>query len=1112
MVRRKGLHLFGAVVPLALVLLCLAGATPGAHGPLPPVAPDSAGPRLMPAALPEEGRAPGPWQRWWEQAPAGPTDRIEVLVQLDEPPLAEVYARFTSGKKPFDPMAMAAALPYLERIEQQQAALREALTGPPIRATILCAVQRVYNGIGVQVAAGKLAAIRKLPGVKGVHVMAPMTPALDTSVSWIGAPQVWERFGRTGAGVTIALIDTGIDYTHSTFGGTGGKAAYAANNPAVIEAGTFPTAKVIGGFDFAGGTFNPISANPEDRIPRPDPDPLDQNGHGTALAAIAAGFGAKNPPYDGALDPSVYQVPLEVYPGVAPRSTLASLGVAGIEGVASFATVGSALDWVMDPNRDGSFADRVEIALMGFAVFGVSASLPLVEAARNAVNAGVLVVAPAGNTKAHYSAGGAGLAEGAVSVAETFDNGYALQSVTLVDPTDPASSRVFRGVIPGFGPRLKEEITAPVGVAFPRNGCSRYTNAAAIDGKIALIVECVCDPVVKAQNAQDAGAVAALIAYGNELPLAVKPFGRSDAIRIPVLLMATPVIAEIEKMVSARGQATLRISPILNPLRSVTGLLNPSSGSGGDFCIPGQGPVVKPDLSAPGTNILTADAGTGSGAAYVSGTSAAAAHVAGTAALVMESRKSPTAEAINNRVIAVVTERNAIDVFLMLTTGRLPNELPDVGFQTLEPPPFSFGNGQVEATRPLLPGVPPWHEMIILSRPTASFSFEPHEAVRPQSFRQEHEVVSVSASERSFSFAYRPASDIPGALFRFPDRVTVPAGGRRPFPVELVVDPAAMRHPLPPGVAPTQANVPRHYVSNESGRIEYRTATDDRPRRLTVSATVRPAADMSATPERVRAPAANGSFVLNLAGTGLNTGSRFPVDLISLVSAFALQEQSPDEPASLGYLNHSDLKSIGVRSDRRARTRMADTTILFGIATHGEWNTPNDVFFSVLIDTDRDGRSDFQLFTSSLPTEFGPSDVFLTRLRDLRTGQIRNAAYPNLYRADQFDSALFNTNVIEMPVKAADLGLTDANATFVYQVTTQIGPMVIDRSRSHSFNVAGPGLEFGPALIFFDLPGRTIPVTFTGAELRANGIAGVLLLHHHNPAGRRDQVVPVTLN
>src|SRR5207249_2787568 len=93
--------------------------------------------------------------------------------------------------------------------------------------------------------------------------------------------------------------DTGIDYTHRFFGGAGTAAAYAAAyGTSTSDArtkttdGLFPTAKVVGGFDFVGESWpnGPLA---------PDPDPIDcgpsaiaapcAGGHGTHVADIIAG-------------------------------------------------------------------------------------------------------------------------------------------------------------------------------------------------------------------------------------------------------------------------------------------------------------------------------------------------------------------------------------------------------------------------------------------------------------------------------------------------------------------------------------------------------------------------------------------------------------------------------------------------------------------------------------------------------------------------------------------------------------------------------------------------------------------------------------------------------
>jgi subtilisin family serine protease len=220
---------------------------------------------------------------------------INLFVEMTQEPLTVVYANSMAGtKRGALARARATALvrQQLPVIKESQGKLAQVLTRQ-FGAREIYRTQRVINGIAVRVAAKDFDALRATAGVKTVHILVPEYPTNETSIPFLRLPDLWGGTtgvpnlpaGLTGTGVRIGIIDTGIDYQHANFGGTGALADYQANNRTVITDGTFPTAKVVGGFDFAGDAYNGSNT------PAPDPDPMDCNSHGTHVAGTAAGLG-----------------------------------------------------------------------------------------------------------------------------------------------------------------------------------------------------------------------------------------------------------------------------------------------------------------------------------------------------------------------------------------------------------------------------------------------------------------------------------------------------------------------------------------------------------------------------------------------------------------------------------------------------------------------------------------------------------------------------------------------------------------------------------------------------------------------------------------------------
>jgi subtilisin family serine protease len=148
-----------------------------------------------------------------------------------------------------------------------------------------------------------------------------------------------------GEGVLVGIIDSGIDYLHPALGG-----------------GIGPAFKVVGGYDFVNG----------------DPDPMDDNGHGTHVAGIVAA--------DGVL-----------FQGVAPKARILAYKVLNASGQGSDWDVIAALERSVDPNQDGDPSDMPDILNMSLGSDFGDPDDPVSTAVDNAVRLGMTICVAAGN-------------------------------------------------------------------------------------------------------------------------------------------------------------------------------------------------------------------------------------------------------------------------------------------------------------------------------------------------------------------------------------------------------------------------------------------------------------------------------------------------------------------------------------------------------------------------------------------------------------------------------------------------------------------------------------------------------------------------------------------
>jgi len=282
----------------------------------------------------------------------------------------------------------------------------------------------------------------------------------------------------TGLGQTIAIIDSGIDYTHEDFGGAGD---FLNNDPNIVESGSFPTARVVGGYDFVGPDYDPFSQDPEKRIPRPDLDPLPISGvfdHGTSAAGAAAGNG-----YVGEKLFSPEEGDIPVGSGVAPEAGLFALKVvSGNNGRAENSLLAEAINFAMDPNGDGDHADAVDVINLSYgSAFGHEGDV-LSVAIKNAIDSGIVVVKSAGNAgDIPYVVDTQPTVEGLISVAATELDG---NSIWCPSSKGPAENGIFQPDISAPG----SLIYAPIpGYKFISWVSGTSFSAPAVAGAAALV-------------------------------------------------------------------------------------------------------------------------------------------------------------------------------------------------------------------------------------------------------------------------------------------------------------------------------------------------------------------------------------------------------------------------------------------------------------------------------------------------------------------------------------------------------------------------------------------------------------------------------------------------
>jgi serine protease AprX len=186
---------------------------------------------------------------------------------------------------------------------------------------------------GIDVTPDVQVSVQAVPESTGPH-----TPS-DAFLQQTGATRL-AAAGDTGRGVTVAVLDTGIDALPDFSG------------------------RLVGGVDLTSGN-NPYQ---------------DSYGHGTFVAGLIAGNGASSGGQ---------------YSGEAPGASLVSIKVAGADGTTHLGTLISGLQWAVD--HQNTYGIKVVNVSLGFQPSKSTVTNPLDQAVEAVWNSGIAVVASAGN-------------------------------------------------------------------------------------------------------------------------------------------------------------------------------------------------------------------------------------------------------------------------------------------------------------------------------------------------------------------------------------------------------------------------------------------------------------------------------------------------------------------------------------------------------------------------------------------------------------------------------------------------------------------------------------------------------------------------------------------
>jgi minor extracellular serine protease Vpr len=1012
-------------------------------------------------------------------APAGaPKGQVQVIIRLSDPSLATALG--PNAKRNGIPWSGNQQRAYLAQLKSKQDAVMAQVRA--MGGTELARVSKAHNAVVIQIDAQHLADVARLPGVTKVRPVVDYEAALSETVPYIGATAL-QGLGIDGTGIKVAVLDTGIDYTHHNLGGPGTVAAYTdcygpdptsiINKELPPPPCVYPTSKVVGGYDFVGEDWpnGPLA---------PDPNPIGAPGagvfpsfptldgsHGTHVADIIAGKSSDSS-----------------HVGVAPGAQLYAVKVcSSVSTSCSGIALLEAIEFALDPNGDGDISDAVDVVNMSLGSNYGQREDDLSEASAIASRFGIVVVAAAGNAADRpYIVSSPSTTPEVISVAQTQVPSALAYPLIINSPASIAGSYPNTATVDWapVGAGVTGDVAYVGGIGCP--GGPPYP--VSVVGKIALIDRGVCAVSLKVDRAAKAGAIGALIglvAAGDAISFS---YGGGDTF-VPTLIIIQSYSTLIKSTIAtgATVNATFSSATAIGLVGSMVG----SSARGPSYSYV----AIKPDIGAPGASV-SAVSGTGTGESAFGGTSGATPMIAGSAALLLSASPLLTPQEVKAKLM------NSAETNILVNPATLPGVPAEI---------TRIGGGEVRVDKAHKLTVAAWDADDPVG---VGLSFGYTAVTGTPQLVKKVLVRNYASKTRTFSItpSYRFAGDAASGAVTLsaPATVTVPGNGSKSFLLKLAINAAKLPTWAWDAVSPSTAstggsqggNGPLLTTVEFDGYVTFADATDT----LHLPWHVLPhkADDLKV---------ASTSLALHGGSSGNIGISNVGGAVDGAVDTFALTGTSSRIPAKFlpepgDNFAVIDLKAVGVRA--------ASTNVQFAINTFGARSHPAyPAEFDIYVDSNNDGNFDYVIFNSE-NGGFGASGQTVVAVANLTTGAVSVLSFAN---AD-----LNSANMI-MSVPMSSVGLTPGQKFsffvlafdnyFTGNLTDNIGddihPMTFTLGKPRFATDGGTG--FASLIVPIGASGP-LPVTKVAGGDAASPSQSGILLRYRDAKGIEADAVTVT--